>query len=111
MKTANGAKSINIANFESEVLQSKKPVLIDFWASWCGPCRILSPVIDEIADELGEEAKVVKVNVDENPELSQKFRITSIPSLLFFKNGTLKEKQIGVQSKASIKKTIESLAE
>ncbi len=105
----NAAKSVDHNNFEKEVIETDKPVLIDFWAAWCGPCRILSPVIDEVAEEVGDKAKVFKVNVDENPELSQKFRITSIPSLLFFKNGQLAQKQIGVQSKVTIKKTIDDL--
>ena len=87
------------ANFESEVLGSSQPVLVDFWADWCGPCRLLSPTIEELASELGESAKVGKLNVDENPETAAKYRISSIPSVLVFHDGELVETLVGVQSK------------
>ena len=87
------------ANFESEVLGSNQPVLVDFWAEWCGPCRLLTPTIEELASELGESAKVGKLNVDENPETAAKYRISSIPSVLVFKDGELVETLVGVQSK------------
>ena len=86
-------------NFESEVLGSSQPVLVDFWAEWCGPCRLLTPTIEELAGELGESAKVGKLNVDENPETTAKYRISSIPSVLVFKDGELVETLVGVQSK------------
>ena len=89
-------------NFDSEVLKSDKTVLLDFWAAWCGPCRMLSPVVDEIAEEM-PEIKVGKVNVDEQPELAQQFQVMSIPTLLVFKNGSLNNQAVGVQPKASIK--------
>ncbi len=87
------------ANFESEVLGSSQPVLVDFWAEWCGPCRLLTPAIEELASELGESAKVGKLNVDENPETAAKYRISSIPSVLIFQGGELVETLVGVQSK------------
>ena len=87
------------ANFESEVLGSSQPVLVDFWAEWCGPCRLLTPTIEELASELGESAKVGKLNVDENPETAAKYRISSIPSVLVFRDGELVETLVGVQSK------------
>ena len=88
-------------NFESEVMSSDKPVLIDFWASWCGPCKMLSPVVDEIADE-ETDVKVCKVNVDEQPELAQTFNVMSIPMLVVIKNGKIANTSVGVQPKASI---------
>ena len=86
-------------NFKSEVLGSNQPVLVDFWAEWCGPCRLLTPTIEELASELGESAKVGKLNVDENPETAAKYRISSIPSVLVFRDGELVETLVGVQSK------------
>ena len=76
-------------NFEKEVLQSNTPVLIDFWATWCGPCRMMAPVIDKIAEEMGDKVKVCKVNVDENQDLAMKYNIMSVPTLLFIKNGKI----------------------
>ena len=96
---------ITADNFKNEVLESDKPVLIDFWASWCGPCRMLSPVVDEIASE-HPEVKVGKVNVDEQPELASQFGIMSIPTLLFFKNGKNIDVRVGVVPKTSIEKMI-----
>jgi len=88
-------------NFDEEVLQSDKTVLVDFWASWCGPCRMLSPVIDEIAGERSD-IKVGKVNVDEEPELAQKFDVMSIPMLAVFKGGKLVNSSVGVQPKEQL---------
>lgn len=87
------------ANFEEEVVQSTLPVLLDFWAPWCPPCRMLSPVIDEIAIEKAGVAKVAKVNVDENQELARRFKVQSIPLLLFFKGGEVKDQQPGAANK------------
>ena len=92
---------LTAANFEQEVLKSDLPVLVDFWASWCGPCRMLAPVIDEIAEE-NDGIKVGKVNVDEQEELASKFGIMSIPTLLIFKNGALVNQTVGVQSKQTL---------
>ena len=87
--------------FENEVLKSDKPVLVDFWAAWCGPCKMLSPVIDEIADERSD-IKVGKINVDEQPELASQFAVMSIPTLIVFKNGEIANQAIGVQPKDAI---------
>lgn len=100
-------KEINDVNFESEVINSSKPVIVDFWASWCGPCKMLSPVIDEISDELSEKAKFVKVNVDNNPVASSQFRIASIPTVMVFKDGKIVETLVGFRPKQAIKSALE----
>ena len=97
------------ANFES-VANSGQPVLIDFWAPWCGPCRMLGPVVDEIASLKAGVAKVCKVNVDEESDLAAKFKVTSIPLLVFIKNGQVVAQKVGVQSKNAIIEQIESMA-
>lgn len=88
-------------NFQEEVINASSPVLIDFWASWCGPCRMLSPVIDEIAEEV-KSTKVCKINVDEQPELAQQFGVMSIPTLIVMKDGKIANKTLGVQPKSSV---------
>ena len=89
-------------NFESEVLKNDKPVLIDFWAVWCGPCRMMSPIVDKFAEE-NDDVKVGKINVDEEPELAMQFRVMSIPTLKLFKNGEDVKTQIGVISDDELK--------
>ena len=89
-------------NFESEVLKSPVPVLLDFWATWCGPCRMVSPIVDEIAEESDGSYKVGKINVDEQPELASQFRVMSIPTLVVMKDGEVYKSSIGMQPKASI---------
>lgn len=89
-------------NFEEEVLKADKPVLIDFWATWCGPCRMLSPVIEEIAKEYDGKVKVGKVNVDEQPELASAFRVTSIPTVVVMKEGEVTNTSVGFRPKEQI---------
>ena len=93
---------ITSQNFEQEVTGSTKPVLIDFWAAWCGPCKMMSPIVDEIAKELGDKAVVGKVNVDEQGELAGRFGIMSIPTLIIFKDGQPVKSFVGVQDKTTI---------
>lgn len=93
-------------NFQEEVLNSKEPVLVDFWASWCGPCRMLGPVVAEIAEEEAGRTKVGKVNVDEETDLAVQYGISSIPAILVFKNGEVVNRTVGLQSKESLKKLL-----
>ncbi len=95
--------------FDKDVLQSPSPVLVDFWAPWCGPCRMLAPLIEELAKEYTGRVRVAKMNTDEHPNAAGRFRISAIPTLLFFKNGKVVEQLVGVHSKADIKKTLDSL--
>ena len=96
-------------NFRREVLESEKPVLVDFWAAWCGPCRVLGPVIEELATELNGTAKVGKLNVDENPATAQQFGVRSIPTVLFFNKGQIADSTIGVVSKEALRSKLEAL--
>lgn len=95
------------ANFESEVLQSEKPVLVDFWAPWCGPCRMVAPVVEELADEYDGQVKFVKLNTDDNVVTASKFGIRSIPTLLMFKGGEAIDQVIGFRPKGDLKRTVD----
>lgn len=96
-------------SFDKEVLSSDKPVLVDFWAPWCGPCRMLAPVLEEIAKQYAGKVKVAKLNTDENPVAPSRYRIAAIPTLLFFKDGQLAEQRVGIQSKRDIEKLLDGL--
>ena len=102
-------KNVDQNAFDGTVLKANKPVLVDFWAEWCGPCKALAPILDEIASEVGDKAEVVKVNVDEAGELAQKYGIRGIPTLIFFKDGEVKSTLVGNQPKAEILKTLNDL--
>lgn len=97
----------NDANFEQDVLKSDLPVLLDFWAPWCGPCKMIAPVLDELATELGEKVKVVKINIDENQESPAKFGVRSIPTLILFKDGQAVATQVGALPKGQLANFIE----
>ena len=99
--------TLNKNNFEQEVMNSDKPVLVDFWASWCGPCRMLAPVIEEIAEEFDGRVKVGKVNVDDENELAVRYQIMSIPTVILFKNGKAVDSFVGVRPKAQIEVMLE----
>ncbi|MFI5391615.1 MAG: thioredoxin [Bacteriovoracales bacterium] len=98
------------ATFANDVIKSAKPVVVDFWAEWCGPCRILGPILDELAGEMGDKAVFTKVNVDENGELAQQYGIRGIPTMIFFKDGHVAKTLVGVQPKEEIKRTLEELS-
>jgi thioredoxin 1 len=102
--------SLNESNFDREVTQGDKPVIVDFWADWCGPCKMIAPLLDEIAREKVDSVKVAKVNVDENQSLSFKYNIRAIPALLFFKNGQLRDQVTGVTSKKDLLNRIDALS-
>ncbi|MDE2293451.1 MAG: thioredoxin [Elusimicrobia bacterium] len=96
-------------SFDKEVLTSPQPVLVDFWAPWCGPCRMLAPVVEELAKEYTGKVKIAKLNTDDNPNAATRFNISAIPTMLFFKNGKVENQLVGVHSKADIKKTLDEL--
>ncbi len=105
------ALNLTEANFQSEVIDSNVPVLVDFWAEWCGPCKMLSPVLDQVTAELGSQAKVAKVNIDDARELAVKYGVRSIPLLLFFKNGEVKDQVVGANvTKDQLKAKLLALA-
>jgi thioredoxin 1 len=100
------ANAVTEATFEQEVLQSEKPVLVDFWAEWCGPCHAVSPVLERIAEERSDELKLVKVNIDEEQALAQRFGIASIPTMILFKGGEPAQIAIGAQPKGALERTL-----
>jgi thioredoxin 1 len=104
---ANFAKSVNDSNFETDVLSSDKPVLVDFWAEWCGPCRMIAPSVEAVAEDYEGKASVYKMNVDENMNVPQRFGIRGIPTLIVFKGGQEQERIVGAVSREAIAKVID----
>jgi thioredoxin 1 len=102
--------NINEASFERAVIQSPIPVVVDFWAPWCGPCKMIAPLLDEIAKESGDRFRVAKVNIDDDPALQQRFGIRGVPTLLFFNGGELRDQIVGVGAKKAIVEKLESLS-
>lgn len=102
------AKEVTDRNFDQEVLQSPVPVLVDFWAAWCAPCRMIAPIVEQVAQEYEGKAKVVKLNVDENPETAARYNIRGIPTLLLFKNGEVRDQIVGATSKDHIERVIDA---
>jgi thioredoxin 1 len=90
------------ATFNDDVIKSEKPVLLDFWAEWCGPCKMIAPILDELADEYRDRLKIAKLNIDENPQTPPKFGIRGIPTLILFKNGTVEAQKVGALSKSQL---------
>ncbi|HRY12379.1 MAG TPA: thioredoxin [Syntrophomonadaceae bacterium] len=102
-------KTLTADNFESEVLQAQKPVLVDFWAPWCGPCKMIGPIVDVLAEENAAKLEVGKLNVDENPSLAAQYGVRGIPTLLFFKDGKEVKRIVGGQNKNQLQKTIDEV--
>jgi thioredoxin 1 len=98
--------AVTESSFEQEVLRSDKPVIVDFWAEWCGPCHAVAPVLDKIADERGEELRLVKVNIDEEPALAQRYGVVSIPTIVLFKDGEPAAAAVGAQPKGAIERSL-----
>src|ERR1700741_1440101 len=101
-----GVGKVSDATFEAEVLKATQPVVVDFWAEWCGPCRMIAPALEEIAGAMGDKVKIVKLNVDENPGVASKYGIMSIPTLMIFKNGEMAARQVGAAPKQKLEQWI-----
>jgi len=101
------AKNVTTASFQADVLDNPKPVMVDFWAEWCGPCRMVSPILDEIASEYSDKIDIVKVNVDEEPQLAMQYGVTGIPMMAVFQGGTIAKQMVGARPKTAI---VEDLA-
>ncbi|MEP9352702.1 thioredoxin [Xanthobacter sp. KR7-65] len=95
-------EKVSDQNFDQDVLNSSAPVIVDFWAEWCGPCRMVAPILEEVSGEMGEKIRIVKLNVDENPQTASKYGIMSIPTLLLFKDGKIASRQVGAAPKAKL---------
>ncbi len=95
-------------NFDTDVLGSDKPVLVDFWAEWCGPCKMIGPALEEISDELGEQVNIVKLNIDDHPDTPTKYGVRGIPTMILFKNGEAVETKVGAAPKAELKRWLEA---
>lgn len=106
---AEGIYNINESEFDSIISETEVPVIVDFWAPWCGPCRTIGPILEQIASEMGEQVKVTKVNVDENQSLAQKFNVRAIPTILLFKGGELKDQVVGLIQKEALKQKVAAL--
>lgn len=104
------AKSINDKSFEEEVLKADGAVVVDFWAEWCGPCKAMSPILDEVAGEIGEKVKITKINIDENPETPTQYGVRGIPTFMVFKGGQLVDTRVGGMSKSQLTEWVESIA-
>ena len=100
-------KSVTDQSFQADVLDADKPVLVDFWAEWCGPCRMIAPALEEIAGELGEKVSIVKINIDENPDTPGKYGVRGIPTMLLFKNGEIADTKVGAAPKSALKGWLE----
>ena len=103
------ASQVTDTTFQQEVIQSDKPVLVDFWAPWCGPCRMVGPIIENISNSIGDKAKILKLNVDENPQTAAQYGITGIPTVMIFKDGSVQKQFVGVQSENVYHSALESL--
>jgi thioredoxin 1 len=101
--------TVTKSNFDAEVMKSTVPVLADFWAEWCGPCRVISPILSELAKSYKDKLKIAKINVDKEPEIAMQFNITSIPTLLFFKQGQMVKQQIGAVPRQTLEKMVKEL--